>query len=1439
MARNQNQTANVVVTLDGKQAEKMLEVLKTKSSDLRAELKTLNDQRLTTGLTGQEAQRFDALRKELLETRRVSREVAKQVKDVDDVIRNLSTAPIKAIKDSIKTVEAQMNRLDRSTERYAEKQNQLNVLRQELDRITESAKGSQKSFIDIDSALSNIKTLSLEQLQKIALQLKENLKSIQPGTEQFIKSSERLRLVTARMEELRNVIRGVSIEIKSINPMDVVKDMGSYSSKEIKEASSAFKEMRENIPTSEIDKIKELDKYIELLDTHLKELDGKKAKDVSEGLGKIAEKAKNAEDPIINIERLIKRLNKQSTGQLRKAINQLENELSKLSPETQEFVTKSKQLDKIKNRFNELNGVVKKTTSAFDQIGNTVKRLASYVLVYAGFNELTAGLRKMYNANVALSDQLADIQKTTGLMGQDLADLSNSILRIDTRTPVEQLNALAVAAGKLGISAKEDVLEFVKAGNIINVALGEDLGEDAIRSLAKLNDILGITKEMGIEKGLLATGSAINELGQSSTANEGYLVDFAQRLGGIAAQTNLTMQQVLALGSVTDQLGQSSEVSATALNKFVTTLVSKTGQVAKAVGIPLQELQQALDRSTWEGMMMVFEKLSGKGGLAAIAPLMGDLGSDGARLNAVISALTDDTSRLTRELGIANQAFAEGTSVVNEYDAKNNNLAASIQKIGKNIKQWFMGTGIIDFLYRGSSFIEKITRGTDSAQEAFKKSVSSVRSLQREIVPLLQEYEQLKDSEAADEQERLKTIMAQIATAIPSAVSAMDQYGNILSINTDRAYAFIEAQKLIMQQNNKDLIEETKKTISSLEYEYAIAAKQVKEIQQKGSFTATRYVPTARGPMEAQEYSVTDPAKIKAAQQAYVTLNAELEKQRAILGQLTGDYLNEDLERIKKLKEASEDKNNKPTSTGEDPKDVLKRQIEAIDLWLQKKKNALMEARQMETDINNENYISEKEYQDAILALELQALEKRLALQGLEQKEIEEIRGRILEIRQRMIDDSIKIQQEIQKILLDADPVKKENVEYEERLKALNLFGIARENMTKDQLEALRILEEKHKDDLLDIQDKLDKELKEKKEKEFRRSIKNQFGMEYEEWNDSRFMDVNNKQTALDINSDLETMFEYEKFNKQMEIHKERMAILQEELDMRKQIGADTADVLNRMSELEWDMAQDSVEHIKYMVDKFKDYGSQIGETLGNLLMKQEGALQSLYDVLVDIAFKELEVLANKAIYKLGITGAETVGEATMKSYATADSIATFGASGAARAAVLAALISAAMATAKAAVKAALKGQEKDTQTSSGGSGQRVIKTGYSVGGHTGDGPTLEVAGLVHRGEYVVPKWQMQDPVSFDYVRALETIRQTRTRMNPLPVRHGYAEGGPVSTPVSPAYDDTELKQTLNAMNRLLIKLDRQGVRTEFNISRLNDVQQSYNTSRSRGTLNG
>ena len=50
---------------------------------------------------------------------------------------------------------------------------------------------------------------------------------------------------------------------------------------------------------------------------------------------------------------------------------------------------------------------------------------------------------------------------------------------MDTRTTRESLNELAVDAGKLGIEGSKNILDFVDAGNQINVALSEDLGADA------------------------------------------------------------------------------------------------------------------------------------------------------------------------------------------------------------------------------------------------------------------------------------------------------------------------------------------------------------------------------------------------------------------------------------------------------------------------------------------------------------------------------------------------------------------------------------------------------------------------------------------------------------------------------------------------------------------------------------------------------------------------------------------------------------------------------------------------------------------------------------------------------------------------------------------------------------------------------------------------
>ena len=77
------------------------------------------------------------------------------------------------------------------------------------------------------------------------------------------------------------------------------------------------------------------------------------------------------------------------------------------------------------------------------------------------------------------------------------------------------------------------------------------------------------------------------------------------------------------------------------------------------------------------------------------------------------------------------------------------------------------------------------------------------------------------------------------------------------------------------------------------------------------------------------------------------------------------------------------------------------------------------------------------------------------------------------------------------------------------------------------------------------------------------------------------------------------------------------------------------------------------------------------------------------------------------------------------------------------------------------------------SSSSGGATAARTLKTGFSQGGPTGSGGTYEVAGVVHRNEYVVPQFLMDDAFVVDAIGNIEALRQQHL--------HGYAKGGPTS----------------------------------------------------------
>lgn len=387
----------------------------------------------------------------------------------------------------------------------------------------------------------------------------------------------------------------------------------------------------------------------------------------------------------------LKKLNSKTLNELKSAAIQLRNQLRQLPPDCEDFIKKSEQFKQVNARIKQLEGSFKGLVEEEKRATFSLKGLADgfnkyFGMVTAGIAAVTGvsmAFRKAAEDAATLDDVYADVMKTTGLLHEQVADLDKELMKIDTRTSREQLLLLARDAGKLGNTGKEDILGFVRAADQIQVALGEDLGEGAIKNLGKIADVFGLTKEMGIEKSLLSIASAVNALGQASTASEAYLVDFTQRLAGVGAMAGLSVQDILGFASGLDQSAMKVEMAATAFQKFLMSMYEEPAKFAKYAGMEVEAFTDLLKTNANEAITVVMKAMNGQDGFAAMVPIFNEMGLDGARAVGVLSAMTKNLDAVTEAQALANVEFDKATSVTEEYNTKNNNLQAQLEKARK------------------------------------------------------------------------------------------------------------------------------------------------------------------------------------------------------------------------------------------------------------------------------------------------------------------------------------------------------------------------------------------------------------------------------------------------------------------------------------------------------------------------------------------------------------------------------------------------------------------------------------------------------------------------------------------------------------------------------------------------------------------------------------
>ena len=233
---------------------------------------------------------------------------------------------------------------------------------------------------------------------------------------------------------------------------------------------------------------------------------------------------------------------------------------------------------------------------------------------------------------------------------------------------------------------------------------------------------------------------------------------------------------------------------------------------------------------------------------------------------------------------------------------------------------------------------------------------------------------------------------------------------------------------------------------------------------------------------------------------------------------------------------------------------------------------------------------------------------------------------------------------------------------------------------------------------------------------------------------------------------------------------------------------------------------------------KYFDYYSGLSSSMVEAIQQAEiDQVEAKYDVLIQEAEnngedtaaleeekenKKLEIQKKYADVNFAIKCSQIIADTAvsiMKAYADLGPIA-----GTVAAAMLAATGVAQLASAKAERDRIKNMSLKNTTGSKTATAERVVSGssggGYSEGGYTGPGGRYEVAGVVHKGEYVVPQPEMNNPKVIDAVSTIEAIRRQRTNANPLPQNPGeYAEGGYVTSSAG----DSSYREFLEAAKEL------------------------------------
>ena len=710
-----NLKTEIILSMNGKAAIQVLEALRDKAKAVREEIDNLDKD--APDFKEQKAgleKVYDALQS-------AHENVIKDTERLDHALQNLTSTSLQNLRKALGDGRRQLQKLSE------DELEQADELRKKMKQIGDEVRLLEGQYVKIADGLKNVSNQSDQWLNKAIKQQRDLVGSLEKSDASYQQNLATLKQLEAEEDRRKG----------KMNVAEARQTVGddNASASDLRRAKATLTEARDKTAIGKTGEIDSYNRDLQEIEKRLEAVSGKaqkvamswnEAKQVLAAPNKATgEDIKRAMDAIQQkiqqlpagskyvatlrrqysmLEQTLKgtrmsqmalndilarsKQGKASLDELRRAYKQLEEELNQINTKSKEFADKQKSMKQLKKYIDDATGAAHKQGGAWQ---TALKNLTAYVGLFSAFNMLKTYLFDIFRLNAKFAEQLTNIRKVALSTTEEVAQLSKELSKIETRTSIEELNNLAYAGAKLGIQT-QNLAGFVRAADQVNVALKEDLGDEALTSLAKITEVMGLIDKYGVENAMLKTGSAIFRLASTSTASSGKIVDFSNRLLALGDAATLTTPDILAIGSAVDSMALEPEVAATAFGKLVVELRKGTSSIEKDLGIAQGSLKKMIEEGKgMEAIQTIFHKMHESDNVFALNSLFKDLGSeDGARLTKVMVTMAEKVGMLDKAVAESNKAFREGSAVTVEYEMQQETAAAYMERAANLFEKQFV-----------------------------------------------------------------------------------------------------------------------------------------------------------------------------------------------------------------------------------------------------------------------------------------------------------------------------------------------------------------------------------------------------------------------------------------------------------------------------------------------------------------------------------------------------------------------------------------------------------------------------------------------------------------------------------------------------------------------------------------------------------------------------